>query len=172
MLITEGSSSGSAASVSANIVPLAFGTETDTSIIWPAMVCGVVAIKPTVGLTSRGGVIPISETQDSVGPYGRTVADAALALDVIAGPDPDDKFSTAPGRKQEESYHKCLADRKALKCAKFGLPMKRFWELAPEPQRIVAEKVIQLIKEAGAEVIPVEMPCAEERIHADGHWDW
>ena len=168
----EGSSSGSATSVSANIVPLAFGTETDTSIIWPAMVCGVVAIKPTVGLTSRGGVIPISETQDSVGPYGRTVADAVRALDVVAGPDPDDGFSTVPERRQDKSYYESLTDRKALQGARFGLPMKRFWELAPLPQRKVAEKVLHLIEEAGAEVIPVEMPCAEERIHADGHWDW
>ncbi|KAF1356424.1 amidase [Delphinella strobiligena] len=168
----EGSSSGPAASVSANIVPLSFGTETDTSIIWPAMVCGVVAIKPTVGLTSRAGVIPISETQDSVGPYGRTVADAVRALDVVAGADPDDKFSTAPERRQEKSYYDCLADKKMLKGAKFGLPMKRFWELAPKPQRKVAEKVLRLIEDAGAEVIPVEMPCAEERIHEDGRWDW
>lgn len=136
------------------------------------MVCGIVAIKPTVGLTSRGGVIPISETQDSVGPYGRTVADAVRALDIVAGADPDDKFSTAPERRQEESYHDCLADKKVLKGAKFGLPMKRFWELAPKPQRKVAEKVLRLIEDAGAEVTPVEMPCAEERIHEDGHWDW
>lgn len=153
-------------------MPLAFGTETDTSIIWPAMVCGVVAIKPTVGLTSRGGVIPISETQDSVGPYGRTVADAVKALDVIASPDTDDDFSTAPERRQEKSYYHCLADKLSLKGAKFGLPMRRFWELAPLPQRRCAEKVLELIKDAGAEIVPVEMPCAEERIHADGHWDW
>lgn len=136
------------------------------------MVCGVVAIKPTVGLTSRGGVIPISETQDSIGPYGRTVADAVRALDIVAGADPDDKFSTAPERRQEKSYYDCLAEKKVLKGAKFGLPMKRFWELAPKPQRKVAEKVLRLIEDAGAEVIPVEMPCAEERIHEDGHWDW
>lgn len=158
--------------MSANIVPLAFGTETDTSIIWPAMVCGVVAIKPTVGLTSRGGVIPISETQDAVGPYGRTVADAVRALDVVSGPDPDDKFSTVPERSQDKCYYDCLADKHALKGAKFGLPMKRFWESAPQPQRKAAEIVLELIKEAGAEIIHVEMPCAEERIHADGQWDW
>ena len=168
----EGSSGGSATSVSANIVPLAFGTETDTSIIWPSMVCGVVGIKPTVGLTSRGGVIPISETQDSVGSYGRTVADAVRALDVIVGPDPDDRFSTAPERRQEKSYYEFMTDRKALKGAKFGLPIKRFWDCAPHPQRKVAEKVLRLIEEAGAEVIPVEMPCAEERIAVDGQWDW
>lgn len=167
-----GSSNGSASVVSSNVVPLAFGTETDTSIIGPALACGVVGIKPTVGLTSRGGVIPISETQDSIGPYGRTVADAVKALDVIAGPDEDDPHSTVPERQQPTSYSSFLTDRHALKGARFGLPMKRFWELAPRPQRKVAEQVIDWIIEAGAEVVPVEMPCAEDRIHPDGHWDW
>lgn len=164
----EGSSNGSAVSVSSNIVPLAFGTETDTSIIGPALASGVVGIKPTVGLTSRGGVIPISETQDSIGPYGRTVADAVRALDVIAGPDNEDSYSTDPERRQPASYHECLADRHALDSARFGLPMKRFWELAPRPQRRVAEQVLDWLVEAGAEVMPVEMPCAEDRIHEDG----
>lgn len=168
----EGSSNGSAVSVSSNIVPLAFGTETDTSIIGPALASGVVGIKPTVGLTSRSGVIPISETQDSVGPYGRTVADAVRALDVVAGPDSKDKHSIIPGRRQPSSYYACLADRHALKGARFGVPMKRCWELAPPPQRKAAEKLFQWITEAGAEVLPVEMPCAEERLHEDGHWDW
>ncbi|KAK4934876.1 hypothetical protein LTR10_023972 [Elasticomyces elasticus] len=168
----NGSSSGSAVAVSANIVPLAFGTETDCSIISPGMVNGVVAIKPTVGLTSRGGIIPISETQDSSGPYGRCVADAARALDVIAGPDPEDKFSTVPDRRQAKSYCDFLTDRHALKGARFGLPMKRFWDVAPYPQKHVAEKALQLIKEAGAEIIPVDMPCADERLDTDGGWDW
>ncbi|EXJ83069.1 hypothetical protein A1O1_06687 [Capronia coronata CBS 617.96] len=168
----NGSSSGSAVSISANIVPLAFGTETDCSVISPGMVNGVVAIKPTVGLTSRAGIIPISETQDSIGVYGRCVADAARALDVIAGPDPEDKFSTQPERRQPKSYCDFLTDRQALKGARFGLPIKRFWDVAPFPQRAVAEKVLHLIKEAGADIIPVDMPCAEERLEKDGVWDW
>ncbi|KAK3639748.1 hypothetical protein LTR56_012325 [Elasticomyces elasticus] len=168
----SGSSSGSAVSVSANIVPLSLGTETDTSIIGPAIANGVVGIKPTVGLTSKGGVIPISETQDSVGPFGRTVADATIALDVIAGTDEDDKHTKQPARYQPHSYFAHLADRHELKGAKFGLPMKRCWELAPPPQRAVVEKVLDYIRAAGAEIVPVELPCAEERIHPDGHWDW
>ncbi|KIX05563.1 uncharacterized protein Z518_06435 [Rhinocladiella mackenziei CBS 650.93] len=168
----NGSSSGSAVAVSANIVPLAFGTETDCSVISPGMVNGVVAIKPTVGLTSRGGIIPISETQDSIGHYGRCVADVARALDVVAGPDPDDKFSTQPERRQPKSYCCFLTDRHALKGARFGLPMKRFWDVAPFPQRYVAEKVLRLIEEAGAEIVPVDMPCAEERLNEDGIWNW
>lgn len=170
--IEEGSSSGSAVSVSSNIVPIAFGTETDTSVIWPAMVNGIVGIKPTVGLTSRAGVIPISETQDSIGTYGRCVADAARALDAIAGPDPEDKFSTVPERRQPASYVDHLTTRKALLGAKFGVPNKRFWELVPKQQKRIAEKILQLIQNAGAEIIFVEMPCAEERIAPDGGWDW
>jgi len=78
-----GSSSGSGAAESANFTTLSFGTETDGSIVCPANASGVVGIKPTVGLTSRAGVVPISHTQDTVGPHGRTVADAAIALGVI-----------------------------------------------------------------------------------------
>lgn len=168
----NGSSSGSAVVVSANLVPLAFGTETDCSITSPGAVNGVVAVKPTVGLTSRGGVIPISETQDSVGPFGRSVADCARAMDVIAGADLEDKFSTVPERREVESYYGCLADRKALKGAKFGLPMRRFWQCAPQPQRKVVEQVLELVMDAGAQIVEVEMPCAEERLAEDGEWDW
>lgn len=169
----DGSSSGSACAVSANIVPLAFGTETDCSVISPGMVSGVAAIKPTVGLTSRGGVIPISETQDSVGHYGRCVADVARALDVVADPDPEDSHSTDPSRWQPKSYYACLTDRHALKGARFGLPMTCFWDACPYPQKAVAEKVIELLKDAGAEIVPVEMPSAMERMGSkDGIWDW
>lgn len=86
----SGSSSGSAVAVAAGYVPVALGTETDGSIVSPANANGVVGIKPTVGLTSRMGVIPISHHQDTVGPLARTVADAASMLTVIAVPDPDD----------------------------------------------------------------------------------
>src|SRR5262249_34379993 len=78
------SSSGSGASASANMASVAIGTETDGSIVCPASINGVVGIKPTVGLVSRAGVVPISHTQDTVGPHARTVADAAAVLGVIA----------------------------------------------------------------------------------------
>lgn len=168
----EGSSSGSAVAVSANLVPLAFGSETDCSIISPATVNGIVGIKPTVGLTSRAGVVPISETQDSTGPFGRTVADCARALDVIVGEDADDKFSSVPGRDQVKSYYSCLTDRNILNGARFGLPMKRFWEVAPAPQRKVVERILGLLRKAGAQIIEVDMPCAEERLAESGEWNW
>src|SRR5262249_59383248 len=87
-----GSSSGSAAAVSANFSAVSLGSETDGSIVCPGNVNSVVGIKPTVGLTSRAGVVPISHTQDTVGPHGRTMSDAAAALNVIVSraPDPND----------------------------------------------------------------------------------
>jgi len=86
----SGSSSGSAAAIAANLAAVAVGTETDGSIVSPASVCGLVGLKPTVGLVSRDGVIPISHTQDTPGPMTRTVADAALLLAALAGHDPRD----------------------------------------------------------------------------------
>jgi amidase len=87
---TSGSSSGSAAAVAANLCVVAVGTETDGSIVSPSSVCGIVGVKPTVGLVSRAGIIPISASQDTAGPMARTVRDAALLLEVMAGVDPQD----------------------------------------------------------------------------------
>src|SRR5207245_7574395 len=84
-----GSSSGSAAAAAANFAAISFGSETDGSIVCPANVNSVVGLKPTVGVTSRGGVVPISHTQDTVGPHARTVTDAAAALNVVASRTPD-----------------------------------------------------------------------------------
>src|SRR6266852_2861904 len=92
-----GSSSGSSAAASANFATVSFGSETDGSIVCPANANGVVGIKPTVGLTSRAGVVPISHTQDTVGPHGRTVADAAAALSVIQSRTFDGRDSATAG---------------------------------------------------------------------------
>jgi amidase len=88
-----GSSSGPAVAVAVNMVPFALGTETDGSVISPADRNSVVGFKPTVGLTSRAGVIPESHRQDSVGTFGKTVKDAVYALDGCFGPDPLDSYS-------------------------------------------------------------------------------
>lgn len=116
--------------------------------------------------------MPISETQDSVGCYGRTVADAALALTAIAGSDSEDEYTTVPCRRQPASYTDCLADRQALKGARFGLPRERCWDVAPLPQRQVVEQVLTWMRDAGATIVDVNFPCAEERLHEDGRWDW
>ncbi|KAI1120442.1 amidase [Nemania abortiva] len=96
-----GSSGGSAVAVSSNMVPLAFATETDGSIAGPAQINGLVGIKPTPGLTSRKGVIPTSESMDTVGLFGRTVADATIGLDTIVGPDPADPLSVSDDVRRE-----------------------------------------------------------------------
>src|SRR5438477_1504268 len=116
-----GSSSGSAIAVAANLVAVSIGTETDGSIICPSGVNGVVGIKPTVGLTSRAGVIPISATQDTVGPFGRTVADAATVLGALVGVDPRDAATQASAGKAPTDYTRALA-RDGVRGARIGIP--------------------------------------------------
>lgn len=122
-----GSSTGSAISVASGIVCLALGTETDSSIIGPAQYSALVGIKPTVGLVSRAGVVPISESQDTVGPMARSVRDAAYCLNAIAGVDNRDIY-TLQAESHIEDYTKALAKKEALQGAVFGLPMKRVWD--------------------------------------------
>ena len=105
----SGSSSGSAAAVAASLCAAAVGSETDGSIVSPSSVNGIVGLKPTVGLIGRTGIIPISHTQDTAGPIGRTVRDVALLLGALAGADPDDR-ATRDGRG------KALAEYIALPC--------------------------------------------------------
>ena len=153
-------------------MPLSFGTETDTSIIGPASINGVVGFKPTVGFTSRSGVIPISENMDTVGPFGRTVADAVHGLNAIMGVDERDHFTCSSSRRSGVDYIKCLTTRESLKGARFGLPYKRCWEVVQEDRKSVATSIFDAIREAGGEVLVTDFPCAEERIPPDGSWDW
>ena len=170
--VLDGSSSGSAVAVSTNIVPLTFGTETDASIIGPASINGVVGIKPTVGFTSRKGVIPISENMDTVGPFGRTVADAVHGLNAIMGIDERDYFPCSSSRQVEVDFSKCLTTKENLRGARFGIPIKRCWELVQEDRKTCASNIFKAIREAGGELIATDFPCAEERIPPDGSWNW
>lgn len=167
-----GSSSGSAVSVSANIVPLSLGTETDSSIIGPAGANGVVGIKPTVGLTSRIGVFPVSENLDSVGTFGKTMSDAVLGLDAIVDRDMDDQITHVADRVHIQSYSSCIASREHLSFATFGLPVKRCWEMCPDDSKDVATIVLEALKQAGAQIVEVDLPSVEERTNPDGIWDW
>ena len=153
-----GSSSGSAVAVAAGIVVLAYGTETDTSIISPANYMGLVGIKPTVGLTSRAGVIPCSESLDTVGPFGRCVEDAVAGLQAIVGVDERDSY-TAEAAEHVINYEKCLATKGALRGAVFGLPVKRVWENVDEALRPRFEEIFQMIRDAGAQIVEVDFPC-------------
>ena len=118
-----GSSSGSAIAVSNNVVPFALGTETDGSVINPAERNAIVGIKPTVGLTSRSGVIPECTHQDTVGTFGKTVRDAVYALDAIYGVDSRDNYTSAQvGKTPQGGYVPYLSTASSLKGAKCGIP--------------------------------------------------
>ncbi len=162
-----GSSSGSGAAASANFATVSFGTETDGSIVCPANANGVVGIKPTVGLTSRAGVVPIAHTQDTVGPHGRTVADAAVALGVIQsrtfdGRDP--ATGSVPlgwkGRSRPTDiptdYTKFL-DPHGLQGARIGVTRQGV-DSAPPPVIALFDAAVAALKAAGAMVIELNGP--------------
>jgi amidase len=121
----SGSSSGSGAGNSANLCAVSVGTETDGSIVSPSSSNGIVGIKPTVGLVSRRGIIPISHTQDSAGPMCRTVRDAAILLGVLAGVDPEDSATAAARGKIAPDYTRFL-DPNGLRGARIGVVRKYF----------------------------------------------
>ena len=148
------------------------GTETDTSISGPAMINAVVGIKPTPGLTSRNGVIPSSKSFDSVGPFARTVLDAALGLNAMVGFNERDCLSIGSSCRQEKDYAKFVSTKASLEGAWFGLPIKRCWEFVPKDQKDVARKIFDAVIQAGGKIVSVDYPCAEDRIAADGRWDW
>jgi len=161
-----GSSSGSAASVSANFTAVGLGSETDGSIVCPANVNSVVGIKPTVGVTSRAGVVPISHTQDTVGPHGRTVADAAAVLNVIASrtPDPRDPATagvplgwqgTGRARPALPADYTAFVDPNGLRGARVGVTRQGI-DNAP-PQVIAAfDAAVAAIQAAGATVVDLD----------------
>ena len=115
-----GSSSGSAVAVAAGYCPLAVGTETDGSITSPAAMNGIVGIKPTLGLVSRRGIVPVSRSQDTAGPMARTVADAARLLEVLAGTDPEDPATEEADHRRPASYTEGL-DEHGLEGARIGV---------------------------------------------------
>jgi amidase len=152
-----GSSSGSAIAVAANLVAVSIGTETDGSIVCPSSANNVVGIKPTVGLTSRLGVIPISATQDTVGPFGRTVADAAIVLGALAGVDPRDAATLGSAGASHADYSRFL-DPAALRGARIGIPRAGYFGYSAKADA-VAERALAAMQEAGADVVdPVTIP--------------
>jgi amidase len=161
-----GSSSGSAAAVAATFAAASLGTETDGSIISPSAACSVVGIKPTVGLTSRAGVIPIAHSQDTVGPHARTVADAATVLGALTGHDPRDLASTASAGRAAIDYTRFL-DPNGLRGARIGIPRKRLWGYSDEADAI-AEAAVEAMRSLGAEIVdPADIPTIEALLDPD-----
>src|SRR5262249_1753201 len=147
----SGSSSGSAVAVAASLAAAALGTETNGSIVSPSGANGVVGIKPTVGLTSRAGVIPISHSQDTVGPCGRTGADAAALLGVITGVDPRDPATDASVGRSYTNYSQFL-DPKGLRGARIGVARAVYFGASEKADAIV-EAAIEIMQEQGAVII-------------------
>ncbi len=145
-----GSSAGTGSAISANFATVGIGTETDGSIICPSSICGLVGIKPTIGLVSRSGIIPISVTQDTAGPMTRTVADAAAVLSAIVGTDPRDGSTTRRSNAAPANYLGAL-DRTALQGARIGVArnMAGFHPLVDA----VFEQAIEALRKAGAVVV-------------------
>jgi amidase len=161
----SGSSSGSAAAVAAGYVPFAVGTETNGSIVSPASACGIVGIKPTVGLVSRAGIIPISASQDTAGPMARTVTDAAALLAMMLGIDENDP-ATENQREHAGSHRDALLSPTAQAGAKLGIARELF-QMHPlvDP---VFEKAIAAMREMGADVVdPIELPPTRDLARAD-----
>lgn len=155
-----GSSSGSAAAVAAALASVSLGTETDGSVVCPSGQCGVAGIKPTVGLTSRAGVVPISDTQDTVGVHGRSVADAATVLGALTGPDPRDAKTAVSAGKFSRNYAQFVA-ADGLKGARIGIA-RQFTGATTETDEIF-EQAVQVLRRAGAVVLdPVEFPSFDE----------
>jgi amidase len=156
-----GSSSGSAVAVSANLCAVAVGTETDGSIVCPASNNGVVGLKPTVGLVSRAGIIPISHTQDTAGPLCRSVADAAALLSGMAGPDPRDVATDRSAGRGQRDYTKFL-DPAGLRGARIGVARAKFFGYHDATDR-AAESALDVLRREGAVVIdPANIPHAGE----------
>ena len=149
-----GSSSGSGAAVAANLCAVAIGTETDGSVIAPSSFCGIVGIKPTVGLLSRSGIIPISKTQDTAGPMARTVRDAAILLGALTGIDADDAVTNNSKGKAQKDYTQYL-DVNGLKGKKIGIE-KSFLK-GHEGVVGLYKQAIDILKQQGATVIEIEL---------------
>jgi amidase len=151
-----GSSSGSAAAVAANLCVAAIGTETDGSIICPSQTNSIVGIKPTLGLWSRSGIIPIAHSQDTAGPMARTIADAAILLGALTGIDDQDSATRLSKKQAFEDYTQFL-DRNGLKGARIGVARK----MVGTDKRIIRifESCLDVMKQMGAMIVdPANVP--------------
>src|SRR5437016_4490903 len=156
-----GSSSGTGAAIAANLAAAGVGTETDGSVVCPSGANSLVGIKPTLGLISRAGIIPIAHSQDTAGPMCRTVADAATLLGVLAGMDARDPVTQESQGKSEGNYVRFL-DPNGLQGARIGVARAKYFGYSPDVDRL-CEQAIAVMKAQGAQIVdPADIPHAEE----------
>ncbi|KAF8233327.1 amidase signature enzyme [Tricholoma matsutake] len=156
-----GSSTGSAITASIGLAAITLGTETNGSIVGPASYNNVVGIKPTVGLTSRAEVIPISTNQDTVGPLTRDISDAAIVLSIIAGKDPNDKVTSSQPAVVPD-FTKAL-DENALQGKRIGVPRGLLDDTFPPYMNAAFEKALEIISSLGTMVVnPADLPSTNE----------
>ncbi|MDP2886534.1 MAG: amidase [Ignavibacteria bacterium] len=162
----SGSSSGTGSAVAASLCAVGVGTETDGSIVSPSSICGIVGIKPTVGLVSRTGVIPISHTQDTAGPMTRTVRDAAILLSALAGIDPEDKATEESREKSFADYTQFL-DPKGLQGARIGV-VRRYFGFHGAVDALMKEAFDALKKNGAVIVDPADSDALGQLGDAEG----
>lgn len=155
---TSGSSSGSGAAMAAGFATLAVGTETDGSIVSPSSTCGIVGFKPTLGLLSRSGIIPIAASQDTAGPMTRTVEDAALMLAAMVGVDADDAETAASAGKPVDFANALRLD--ALKGKRLGVARNFFGSSAAVDA--IAERALAVLRAQGAILVDVTLPNTDK----------
>jgi amidase len=153
-----GSSSGTGVAIAANLSAIGIGTETDGSIVCPASICGIVGLKPTLGLVSRSGVIPIAHSQDTAGPMTRTVEDAAILLSVLAGFDRNDSITTQSS-KAAKDYTRFL-EKDGLRNTRIGVA-RNYWGKNPEVDKVTND-ALDAMKNAGATLIDVKFLTLEK----------
>lgn len=165
-LFVGGSSSGPAVAVAANFAAAAIGTETSGSIISPASQNCIVGIKPTVGLISQDGIIPLAHSQDSAGPMTKTVRDTAILLSILIEETKKNPPLSQSVKKSFDNYHELL-DTEFLKQARIGIP-RYYYQDFDEARANIVEEAIQALKKAGATIIePVSLPCEKAEWNAD-----
>ncbi len=145
-----GSSSGTGAAIASSLAAIGVGTETDGSVVCPSSICGIVGIKPTLGLISRSGIIPIAHSQDTAGPMARTVWEAALLLGVLTGIDPKDPATQAGDGKTFPDYTN-FCNPNGLRGARLGIA-RQYFNLTPAVNSLI-EQSIALMKQAGAIIV-------------------
>ncbi len=153
----SGSSSGTGGGIAASYAAVGIGSETDGSIVSPSNNCGLVGLKPTIGLVSRAGIIPIAHSQDTAGPMARSVTDAAILLGALVGADSDDPATKHAAIKGHGDYTTFL-DPNALKGARLGVPRKACFGMNVHGDRLVEEAIVVLRKLGAIIVDPAELP--------------